>query len=313
VEVDHQIEDHSVHGRQAALIVCLRHHLTDKSKNPPTLPHQQLLKLVEDKDFLKSVNQTAKHLETIERELFLPTDPDLNTFSQGRLSDCYLLATIAAHAHRSPKAIREMIHHEVTGGFHVVYGDGQKIQVAPLTDSELLMGAHLDNRHGSWLAVLEKSYGMIRKHERLKKGDKAAKDAATVPFETLNYGDSKPIISLLTGRQADALLLSKSHVDQVHTVLTDATKKRRLICVGKNKDPGPPAIVTTHLYAILDYDSQKRQVTVFNPWGNNFTPKGPQGLTNGYATKNGVFVIPLDQFQKLFADIDFETDRPLAK
>ena len=70
---------------------------------------------------------TIKQLETIDRDLFLPTDPDLSTFNQGRLGDCYLLSTIAAEAHRSPKAVRGMIRPEVTGGFQVVFGNGQKI------------------------------------------------------------------------------------------------------------------------------------------------------------------------------------------
>ena len=51
------------------------------------------------------------------------------------------LSAIAAQVHRNPKAIREMIHPEVTGGFRVVFGDGQKIEVAPLTDGELLLGS----------------------------------------------------------------------------------------------------------------------------------------------------------------------------
>ncbi len=312
-EVDHLIEDHSVHGRQAALVVCLRRHLTDKG-NQPSLPHKQLLKLVEERDFAKSVEQTLKHLETIDRELFLTSDPDLATFSQGRLNDCYLLAAIAAQAHRSPKAIREMIHPEVTGGFLVVFGDGRKIQVPSLTDSELLLGAKLDHRHGSWLAVLEKSYGIIRRREHAKKGDKAARDADTVPFETLNFGNSEEIISLLTGRQAGSLQLGKSsRPDQVHKLLTEMTKQRRLLCVGKNKDKGPPGIVNSHVYAILGYDGRERHVTIFNPWGNNFTPKGPPGIANGYETKNGLFIVSLDQFHTVFSDVVYETDRLLTK
>jgi len=313
VEVDHLIEDHSVHGRQAALAVCLRNHMMNKG-NPPTLPHQRLRKLVEDHDFVKSVEQHFKHLETIERELFLPTDPNLATFNQGGLQDCYLLSAIAAQVHRSPRAIRQMIHPQVTGGFQVVFGDGHKIQTASLTDSELLLGARLGQRHGSWLAVLEKSYGIIRKRDRAKKGDKAARAADNVPFATLNFGDSRPIISLLTGRQAESLRLGKSvPSDHVHNLLADRSKKRRLLCVGKNKDKAPPGIVNNHVYAILGYDVHERHVNIFNPWGNNFTPKGSPGAANGYATKNGLFTVPLDQFREVFTDVVYETDRPLKK
>jgi hypothetical protein len=326
VEVDRLIEDHTVHGRLAALIVQLRYHMTSKQHvpdkghttdkdHPPALTHPQLLSLVAEAAFVKQVDQSLKHLEEIDRELFLATDPDLATFNQGRLNDCYLLSAIAAQAHRNPKAIREMIHPQVTGGFQVVYGDGQKIPVEPLTDCELLLGARLDQRHGSWLAVVEKSYGIIRKREHARKSDKETPLAAdTVPFETLDWGNSGVIISLLTGRQCDSLKLGKSsHPDQVHTLLADVMQKKRLVCVSKNSDQPPPGIVSNHVYAILGYNAQQRHVSLFNPWGNTFTPKGSPGIANGYTTKNGLFSVPLDEFHSVFSNVVYETDRPLKK
>ena len=62
-----------------------------------------------------------------------------------------------------------MIRPVVTGGFEVVFGNGQKIKVEFITDSELLLGARMDSNHGSWPAVLEKAYGIIRQHTRAKK------------------------------------------------------------------------------------------------------------------------------------------------
>ena len=312
-EVDRLIEDHSVQGRLAALVVSLRSHVTKKG-NKPSLPHQELLRLVVERDFIKTVEQAARHLHAIDRDLFLPTDPDLANFHQGKLNDCYLLATIAAQVHRNPQAIREMIQPEVTGGLKVVFGDGQRIAVPPLTDSELLLGAKLDSRHGSWLAVLEKAYGIIRQHERTKDGDSAGHTAETVPFETLNFGYASAIISLLTGRRSDTLRLGKSsHADQVHNLLVDLIAKKRLACAGTSRDKAPPGIVTHHYYAILGYDVHLRQVKVFNPWGNHFTPGGSPGTNHGYVTQNGLFTVPLDQFERVFSAIVYETDRLLAK
>ena len=274
-----------------------------------------MLKLLEEHNFVKSVEQTSHRLETINRELFLPTDPDLTTFQQGRLGDCYLLSVIAALLHRSPNVIREMIHPEVTGGFQVVFGDGQKIQVAPLTDSELLLGAKLDNRHGSWLAVLEKAYGIIRKRDREKEAKRVAPASSTVPVETLDSGDPGVIISLMTGHHAESLRLGKAaDANQVHNLLTEMAKGKRLMCASaNNKEKPPPGMVNRHIYAILGYDAKKRQLTIFNPWGNSFNPKGPPGLENGYATKSGEFTVPLDQFEKVFSVVVYETDRWLPK
>jgi hypothetical protein len=278
------------------------------------LSRQELLTLAQDHSFEESVEATLKQLETIERELFLPTDPDLSSFHQGRLGDCYLLCTIAAQVHRRPQAIRDMIHPEVTGGFQVVFGNGQKIPVAPLTDTELLLGAKLGSRHGSWLAILEKAYGIVRERDIAKKDKKSDKAAELVPVSTLNGGNPGSIISLLTGQQAASLKLGKTvRVEEVHDLLVDRTKKRRLICLTVQVDKPPPGIGNHHAYALLDYDVKLREATIFNPWGNTFTPKGAPGPANGYPTKLGQFTVPLDEFQEIFARVVYETDKPLEQ
>lgn len=238
----------------------------------------ELLRLVDTKDFSKNVDGTKKHLDSIDRELFLVKDPDLSTFNQGRLADCYFLSPIAAMAHRNARSIHDMIHPEVTGGFQVHFGDGQKIHISPLTDAELLIGARLDERHGSWLAVLEKAYGIVRKKEKAKKGEKAT---GSEPIQSLNYGDSEPVIAMLTGHKAEKLMLAKSNQDQVHTLFQRVTQRRHLTCIGKGDAPKIPGLVDGHIYAIMGYDPKGRHVNIFNPWGNNFTPKGDPGKSNG--------------------------------
>ena len=94
-EVDRQVENHNVHGRQAAVIYQLRRRLAGKDAQP-RIAREDLLKLAKDRGFQKAVESSLKQLETIDRDLFLPTDPDLSTFHQGRLGDCYLLSTLAA-------------------------------------------------------------------------------------------------------------------------------------------------------------------------------------------------------------------------
>ena len=312
-EVDRKVEDHNVQGRAAAVIYQIRRRLTAKG-GTPRITRDQLLALAQDKAFAKSVDATIKRLQSIDRDLFLPADPDLSTFHQGRLGDCYLLSTIAADVHRNPQAVRDMIRPVVTGGFQVVFGDGQKIQVGRLTDCELLLGAKLDDHHGSWLAVLEKAYGIIRKRGRQTQGKYSAANGDSVPTETLGGGNSGTIISLLTGHQADSLKLGKSMPrNQVHNLLADMIRKRRLVCAGVAVDKPPPGMGNHHAYAIMGYDANARQVTVFNPWGNNFTPKGSAGPANGYVTKLGMFTVPLDQFQQVFTRVGYETDKPLAK
>ena len=312
-EVDREIENRAVRGREAAVIVCIRRHLASKDKQP-RLSREELLTLCRDRAFEKSVAATDKQLQTIDRELFLPTDPDLSTFHQGRLGDCYLLSTIAAEARRSPKALRGMIHPMVTGGFEVVFGDGQKIKVEFVTDSELLLGARMGSKHGSWLAVLEKAYGIIRQRTHAKKENGKVNSSEIVPVVTISGGNTGPIISLLTGHQAAGQSLNKSGKrEQLHSLLVDLTKKRRLMCLSVHNDNHPPGIVNKHAYALMAYDGELRKATIFNPWGNNFTPRGAPGLANGYTTERGLFSVPLAEIQQVFTGLSYETDKPLPK
>ena len=59
-EVERKVEDHSVFGREAAVIFRIREHMTAKG-NPPRLSHQQLLSLTENRSFEKSVDATTRH------------------------------------------------------------------------------------------------------------------------------------------------------------------------------------------------------------------------------------------------------------
>lgn len=82
------------------------------------------------------------------------------------------------------------------------------------------------------------------------------------------------------------------------------------------KEPPPnqkkvPHFGYGHAYAILGYDHNSDEVTVWNPWGNDYTPKGPAGIENGFLTKHGVFRIPLTTLYEQFSNFHLETSKPL--
>jgi hypothetical protein len=68
----------------------------------------------------------------------------------------------------------------------------------------------------------------------------------------------------------------------------------------------PPGMPTHHVYAILGYNSAKRELRLWNPHGNTFTPKGPAGSANGYPTRDGFFTMPLDDFVRAFVCVIVE-------
>ena len=89
--------------------------------------------------------------------------------------------------------------------------------------------------------------------------------------------------------------------------LIEAVADHRLIKAGTPKGKKTPSITPDHAYAILGFDSNTDLVHVWNPHGNNFTPKGPDGLQNGYVTKRGAFDIPLKDLIQIFTYVSIET------
>ena len=271
-EVDRKVEDHSVVGREAAAIFRIRERMTAKG-NPPHLSHQQLLSLAKDRGFEKSVDATTKQLETINRSCSCRPIRIFPTFHQGRLGDCYLLCTIAAQVHRNPKPIRDMIHPVVTGGFQVAFGNGQKIQVVRLTDTELLFGTN-GNHHGSWLAVFEKAYGIIRENRQAKRAKSRPMPSrswrrkhSTAAARRDHFATDWPadgLDGLGQGGPSRAVAQPAGRYDQ-----KAASDLHRAVI-----DKPPPGVISGHCYAIFGYNVKQRKVNIFNPWGNDFTPQG---------------------------------------
>ncbi len=69
----------------------------------------------------------------------------------------------------------------------------------------------------------------------------------------------------------------------------------------------PPAkLPYDHVYAIMGFDPETNIVTIWNPWGTDFTPSGPDGPDNGYTRKNGIFRLSLDEFISFYSFLAIE-------
>jgi hypothetical protein len=67
-----------------------------------------------------------------------------------------------------------------------------------------------------------------------------------------------------------------------------------------------PGITGNHAYALLGYDYETDRVKVWNPFGDDFTPKGEPGSEHGYPREQGISEIPLADFVAQFAGIAIE-------
>ena len=88
--------------------------------------------------------------------ILLSGDPNLMTFHQGRVGDCYLLAVIGAFVARDPQSVRAMFKPQPDATYEVDFASGKKITVLNATDAELLQGAKMGDDHGIWLQIFWK-------------------------------------------------------------------------------------------------------------------------------------------------------------
>ena len=64
--------------------------------------------------------------------------------------------------------------------------------------------------------------------------------------------------------------------------------------------------VNSNVYAIFGFDRERDVLTLWNPWGDEFSPQGPEGIEHGYAREHGVFRMPLREFMEVYRLLSFE-------
>jgi hypothetical protein len=59
---------------------------------------------------------------------------------------------------------------------------------------------------------------------------------------------------------------------------------------------------------VFRFDAERDMVITWNPWNDDFKPKGEAGRENGYARDDGIAEIPLADFIEIFRVMRIETD-----
>lgn len=326
-EIDRACTDPKVVGEAAAAIASLKRVVRAGTFAVPPLTVEGITQpapVAEKKppNFASTYARSLQRIRGTGRALFVDPTPDLDACRQGPIGNCWFVASIGAFVHRDPDALLAMIK-EVDGGYVVTFSGGRREHVAALTDAELaLCGTTGDE--GLWLPVLEKAMGQIRIDGNPKKY------TAQTASDALAGGSTATVIKLLTGHQTARIALHKrvrANVTpqpaaenvappaelavKVRAALLEASQARRLMNCSTNTAKHPPGIASKHAYAILGYDRERDVVTVWNPHGNTRTVKGEPGLANGYATKRGVFALPMLEFVQAFSSVVVETGEPV--
>jgi hypothetical protein len=206
------------------------------------------------------------------------------------LGDCWLLASVASIAHSQPKLIEQAItdHGDGTYTVRLYREDGRGTMVAedvtvdesvPRTADGQDAYAQRQDRKELWVVIVQKAFAAW-------KGGYGALDSG-VPNDALTALTGKPSTTSFT-RGADPSALKKTLLDN------RAAGQPMVAASGTDFALQDTGIVPAHAHSILDVSEEGGEtwVTV----RDSFAAYEPSG--NG--PKDGVFRLPLAEFQKRF-------------
>ena len=319
-EIFAAMENPKVRGEVAAAITAIAYGVRSPNKRElPALTREYLLSSIPSKasdtdeqannaddntkpneafPFQKKYRVAFRKIHDTSRELFPQSLPSFEATHQSSIGDCPFVSTVGALVYRNPSALKSLFHHHPNGSTTVNFGNGQSIKITQITDSDIALFSSAGT-NGLWFTILEKAYRSVF----------AAK---AHPDRNIYEGfGSGATIQILDGYNVNRYPLGKirakpAQLAELRNGLLLARKENRLIKAGTPEKKSTPGITPVHAYAILDYNKRADVCRVWNPHGNNFTPKGPDGLKNGYTTKRGEFDIPLDDLIQIFSDIEIE-------
>ena len=340
-EVNAAVLSPGFHGEDAAAIAALFGYMySAKSENPPVITKEWLgnthpvpLRIAKGtpaaevkkarKEYMASPGSLqssfASCLRRLSRthsvDLYEEGGPNLSDIRQGALGDCFMLAPLGALVKRNPDDVKSMIQRE-DNGYSVRFSDGNVVHVAPLTDAELALGGSGTSR-GLWIRIMEKAYGS----RRFSDGE------VRVVRDGMNGGSSGTAGRVLTGHKFTSVPLVGDYKKQVaedllqqkmqglRDALPAALNDKRLVIASTTSREMPRSISPNHAYAVLSFDPEMDLLTIWNPHGTDFKPKGEDSLENGYARDDGVFTMPLEPFVRTFGRVFFESkdDSPYVR
>jgi hypothetical protein len=190
--------------------------------------------------------------------------PSYTDVQQGAVGDCWLLASLAEIAARSPAVIQTMFIDNGDGTYTVRYfHDGVRDYVT--VDNYLPGGGSaFDQPQGDlWVALAEKAYAQAN-----ESGYIGTSNRGSNCYQALNSGWPSWALSALS-----CLPTASTGGFTATSLVTDWQSGKLIALDTSDMGNSPKAIngvnlVSLHSYAVVNYNPVSQQFTVFNPWGS---------------------------------------------
>ncbi len=289
--------DASLRGEDAAALAALELHL----RKVPSVDRTGALAIDAPK-VLNFYAKSVRKLRVADRRLFPSGGPTFSMMEQGPTGDCYFFSGTGWIARYRPQVILQAISELPGGRYRVRFPNGDDIEVGAPTDAEMANNnAESTLRDGLWLPVLEKAMGLVMQH--------TSRRAAAIPDPSVAVnvpGGPAPMVRLWTGNEAQGVHLGgRTGRSELRDILAGMKRRNAMAGVLLLKKPAA-RLPYDHVYAVLDFDAGADSVTLWNPWGTDYTPPCPSSPECGYARRRGVFTLSLDEFDRFFTYLAVE-------
>ena len=256
-----------------------------------------------DKNTLMWYKVFCNAIPSVTSALFTNADgkPHIGALQQGRSGDCFLFSAMGWYALHYPEKIVSYITTTPAtatdaASYTVTFPSGKSATISAPTTAEMLYMSSGWTKptiaDGMWSTVIQKAVGTLLPDSKSLQVDD--------PGVTINAGNNIPSMQKVwnganttfkgsTFTQANvikALKLSDS-------VLTQATGITNEVA---------PSLLSSHVYAVLAYNSSKQIIYLWNPHGISSTVT-VQGPNSGYSMVNGIFEMSLSDFMQVFSVI----------
>lgn len=277
---------------------------------------EDINKAYQDKSILPDlqiVNDYAIQYYSQENRLFAGAKPSdkiaADAIQQGQAGDCWFLAAVAGFADtpRGKEAIEKMIT-PIDGGkqYTVKFpADDTGVRVNAPTSFELMQYTKNTNGDsGTWAPVLEKAMGQTLR--------RTAAEKSFVPADQIGGNSLQLGIETLTGNKAEGRWMKDLKEQEISNLMSNAFAEKHIFtaCIEGNHS-NPYNLPTGHAYTVLGFDAKTGMVKLRNPWGP--IPGSEPDALNADKKLNGTFEMKLDEFQKTFDYVAYETQQPLRK
>jgi len=202
------------------------------------------------------------------------TYTDIN---QGQVGDCYLMASLAEVALRTPSAITNMFIVNGDGTYTVrLFNNGAAEYVTvdaflPTNTSGNAIYAGMGKNYANtanelWTMLAEKAYVQANQFGWIRPG---LSGSGQNSYSGIEGGYIYAALGHITG-QATAAFYSTSSTSGFTTFVTAWNAGKSIGFASKTTPASGSGVVGSHAYAVIGYNSTNQTITLYNPWGPNY-------------------------------------------